>query len=201
MRWKQNSSDACTDANTTNAEKASSRRPFPFQGQLQPGPGNSRGRKPRGTCDRGRLRRPREPLACGLDVRSLLALRALRDFELDFLSFLERFEPAHLNRGEVRKQILAAVIRGYKPITLCIIEPLHRTCWHRAFLNFRTGELSLCLYFNAAEEFQPANRMEDKHREAFYALWAAASSAQESVNPLFCRHVWMLRSPATAITL
>src|SRR5207253_3990931 len=105
-------------------------------------PRNSRGRKPRGTFDRGRLRRPREPLACGLDVRSLLALRALRDFELDFLSFLERLESAHLNRGEVRKQILTAVVRGYESITLGIIEPLHRTCWHRAFLNFRTGDPS-----------------------------------------------------------
>src|SRR2546425_9584716 len=90
----------------------------------------------------GRGPPPREPLACGLDVRSLLALRALRDFELDFLSFLERFESAHLNRGEVRKQILAAVVRSYEPITLCIIEPLHRTCWHRAFLNFKTGDPS-----------------------------------------------------------
>jgi hypothetical protein len=99
------------------------------------------GRKRGGTCDRGRLRRPREPLACGLDVRSLLAFRALRDFELDFLSFLERLESAHLNRGEVREQILASVIRGYKAITLGIIEPLNRTCWHRAFLNFRTGKL------------------------------------------------------------
>jgi len=57
------------------------------------------------------------------------------------------------------------------------------------------------LYFNAAEEFEPANRMEDKHREAFYALWATASSAPESVNPLFCRHVWMLHGVATEITL
>src|SRR6266436_743921 len=146
-------------------------RLFPLTRKRQPGPGNSRGRKPRGTCDRGRLCRPREPLACGLDVRSLLALGALRDFELDFLSFLERFESAHLNRGEVRKQILAAVIRGYEPITLSIIEPLNRTCWHRTFLNFRTGEPSqLCLYFNAAEGCEPADRLEDKHREAFYAL-------------------------------
>src|SRR5258708_21630857 len=99
-------------------------------------------------CAGGGVRRPHEPLACGLDVRSLLALRALRDFELDFLSFLERFEPAHLNRGEVRKQILAAVIRGYEPITLSIIEPLNSTCCHRAFQNFRYRAPSqLCLYF------------------------------------------------------
>src|SRR5256885_13405959 len=163
----QNSDGACTDASARrHPGKSSTRRLFPGC-KNDPDPGNTRSRKPRGTCDRGRLRRPREPLACGLDVRSLLALRALRDFELDFLSFLERLESAHLNRGEVRKQILAAVIRGYEPITLSIIEPLHRTCWHRAFLNFRTGEPSnyeLCLYFYAAEEFEPANRMEDKHR-------------------------------------
>src|SRR6266436_6614000 len=167
----QNSDGACTDASARrHPGKSSTRRLFPAC-KNDPDPGNARSRKPRGTCDRGRLRRPREPLACGLDVRSLLALRALRDFELDFLSFLERFEPAHLNRGEVRKQILTAIIRGYEPITLSIIEPLHRTCWHRAFLSFRTGEPSqLCLYFDAAEGDEPADRMEDKHREAFYAL-------------------------------
>src|SRR5258708_55363 len=171
VRWMQNSDGACTDASARkHPEKSSRRRLFPVC-KNNPDPGNARSRKPRGTCDRGRLCRPREPLACGLDVRSLLALRALRDFELDFLSFLERFEPAHLNRGEVREQIFAAVIRGYKAITLGIIEPLNRTCWHRAFLNFRTGEPSqLCLYFDAAEGHEPADRMEDKHREAFYAL-------------------------------
>jgi len=57
----------------------------------QPDPWELPGPKIKRTCDRGRVRRPREPLAGGLDVRSLLALRALRDFELDFLSFLERF--------------------------------------------------------------------------------------------------------------
>src|SRR6267154_1616522 len=142
--WTRNSDGACTDrARGRTSRIGLHAEAFTADGKKDDlAPGSSRGRKPRGTCDRGRLRRPREPLACGLDVRSLLALRALRDFELDFLSFLERFESAHLNRGEVRKQILAAVIRGYEPITLGIIEPLHRTCWHRAFLNFRTGEPS-----------------------------------------------------------
>jgi len=43
--------------------------------------------------------------------------------------------------------------------------------------------------------------MEDKHREAFYALWGTASSARESVNPLFCRHVWRLHGVTSATTL
>src|SRR4029077_18995057 len=103
---------------------------------------------------------PRTTSARGLDVRSLLSFRALRDFKLDLLSLFERLEAAHLDRGEVREQILTTVIRSYKAITLGIIEPLHRTCWHRAFLNFLTGNFSqLCLYFNAAEGFEPADRM------------------------------------------
>ena len=32
-----------------------------------------------------------------LDIGSLLAFRALRDFELYFLAFFERFEPIHLD--------------------------------------------------------------------------------------------------------
>jgi hypothetical protein len=51
----------------------------------------------------------------------------------------------------MRKQILAAIIRGDKAIPLCIIEPLHGTCWHRPILKSNTGESpELCLYLNAA---------------------------------------------------
>src|SRR6185436_9586446 len=47
-----------------------------------------------------------------LDVRRLLALRAGGDFEADLLAFLEGLEALHVDRGEVREQIVAAVIRS-----------------------------------------------------------------------------------------
>ncbi len=67
-----------------------------------------------------------------LDVGSLLAFRALRDFERYFLTFFEGLEAVHLDCGKVGEQILTAVIRSDKAETFGIIEPLDGTCCHNA---------------------------------------------------------------------
>jgi hypothetical protein len=51
-----------------------------------------------------------------LDVGSLLAFGALRDFELNFLTFFQGLEAVHLNLREVRKQIFTAVVRSDKAV-------------------------------------------------------------------------------------
>ncbi len=70
-----------------------------------------------------------------LNVRSLLAFRALRDFELDFLTFFESLEAVHLDCGKVRKQIFTAVIWGDKAEAFRIVEPLDCTCCHKKRLS------------------------------------------------------------------
>ena len=67
-----------------------------------------------------------------LNVGSLLAFRALRDFELDFLTFFERLEAVHLDCGKVREQIFTAVIRSDKAEAFRIVEPLDCTCCHKS---------------------------------------------------------------------
>jgi hypothetical protein len=66
-----------------------------------------------------------------LNVGSLLAFRALRDFELNFLTFFEGLETVHVDRGEVCEQIFAAVIWSDEAKTFGIIEPLNCTCCHK----------------------------------------------------------------------
>jgi hypothetical protein len=77
-----------------------------------------------------------------LDVGSLLAFRALRDFELDFLTFFKRLEAVHLDCGEVRKQIFTAVIRGDKAEAFRVVEPLDGTCCHKKRLSILTNHTS-----------------------------------------------------------
>jgi len=67
------------------------------------------------------------PRLRGLDIGSLIALGAGRLVVRHFLVFLERLEAVSLDRGEVREQILAAVVRGDKAKTFCVVEPLDRT--------------------------------------------------------------------------
>src|SRR5205085_12595382 len=67
---------------------------------------------------------------CRLDVGRLLAFGALRHVEADFLAFFERLEALHLNRGEVREEVFAAVVRGDEPVTLRVVEPLHSSGCH-----------------------------------------------------------------------
>jgi hypothetical protein len=71
-----------------------------------------------------------------LDVGSLLAFRALRDFELDFLTFFEGLKTVHVDRGEVCKQILAAVIWSDEAKAFGIIEPLNSTSCHKRTFKF-----------------------------------------------------------------
>ncbi len=66
----------------------------------------------------------------GLDVGGLLALGALHHFEGDLLAFFEGLEAAHIDRGEMREQVFAAVIGSNETETLCIVEPLNSTVCH-----------------------------------------------------------------------
>ena len=65
-----------------------------------------------------------------LDVGGLPALRTLNNFEGHFLAFFERLEAAHVDRGEMREQIFAAIIGSNETETLCIVEPLNSTVCH-----------------------------------------------------------------------
>jgi len=93
-RWKQSSEGARTDGSTReHRKKASTPRFFPAHKKQRqrtrgtPGPKTKRDFRPRAAAP------PRKPLACGLDVRSLLALWALRDFELTFCPSLSVLNP------------------------------------------------------------------------------------------------------------
>lgn len=68
-----------------------------------------------------------------LNVRRLLALRALNHLEGHLLTFLQRLEPVHLDGREMRKQILAPFIRRNEPEALRVVEPLDRTSCHTNF--------------------------------------------------------------------
>ena len=64
------------------------------------------------------------------DFRSLLALRALRHFEANFLVLLQRFKAVALNLRKMREQVFAAAVRRDEPKSLRIVEPLYGTCRH-----------------------------------------------------------------------
>ena len=68
-----------------------------------------------------------------LDVRSLLALRALNDLELHLLTFFEGLEAVHLDCREVSEQIFATLIRRDEPETLGVVKPFDRTGCHTNF--------------------------------------------------------------------
>jgi hypothetical protein len=78
----------------------------------------------------------------GLDVGSLLAFRALRDFELDLLTFFEGLEAVHLDCGKVGEQIFTAVIRSDKSEAFGIVEPLDGTCCHKSVFQIITNHTS-----------------------------------------------------------
>src|SRR5688500_18007020 len=65
-----------------------------------------------------------------LDVGRLLALGALRHIEGDLLAFLEGLEALHLDRGEMREEVFAAVVGCNEPVPLRVIEPLHSSGCH-----------------------------------------------------------------------
>jgi hypothetical protein len=57
-------------------------------------------------------------------------LPVLPDVKADLLVFLQRFEAFRLNLGEVRKQVLAAVVLRDKSKAFHIAKPIHGTGWH-----------------------------------------------------------------------
>src|SRR6266567_5184768 len=67
-----------------------------------------------------------------LDVRCLLALRAIDNFELHLFPFAEGLEAVALDRREVDKNVFATLASN-KPIALAIVKPLDRTSWHATF--------------------------------------------------------------------
>src|SRR5262249_17318683 len=67
-----------------------------------------------------------------LDVRRLLALRAIDNFELHLFPFAEGLEAVALDRREVDKNVFATLASN-KSIALAIVKPLDRTSWHATF--------------------------------------------------------------------
>jgi hypothetical protein len=65
-----------------------------------------------------------------LYVGGLFALRTLNNFKGHFLTFFERLEAAHVDCGEVREQIFAAIIGSNETETLCVVEPFNCTVCH-----------------------------------------------------------------------
>ena len=83
-----------------------------------------------GHSGRGLRPGPTGFLAGRLDIRGLLAFRALGHLELDLVALFEGLEARHLDRREMREQIFAAVIRRDEAVPLRVVEPLYRTGWH-----------------------------------------------------------------------
>ena len=77
-----------------------------------------------------------------LDVRGLLALGTLNNFESHFLTFFERLEAAHVDRGEVREQVFAAVIGSDETETLSVVEPFNSTVCH-ALLPYKKRRVEM----------------------------------------------------------
>lgn len=78
----------------------------------------------------------------GLDVGSLLAFRALSNFELHFLTFFQGLEAVHLDCGKVGEQIFTAVIRSDKSEAFGIVKPLDGTCCHKSVFQIKTNHTS-----------------------------------------------------------
>jgi hypothetical protein len=72
----------------------------------------------------------------------LLAFGALRDFELDLLTFFEGLEAVHLDCGKVGEQIFTAVIRSDKSEAFGVVEPLDGTCCHKSVFQIITNHTS-----------------------------------------------------------
>jgi hypothetical protein len=64
------------------------------------------------------------------DIGSLLAFRAGRHIELDFLVFGQRLEAVALNRREMGEQIFTTTVGLDESETLCVVEPLYCTRCH-----------------------------------------------------------------------
>jgi hypothetical protein len=69
------------------------------------------------------------------DVRSLEALRAPRDFELNCLAFIQRFVPVRLNGGEVDENILPRLALD-EPEAFARVKPLHCSLFLQLCFSF-----------------------------------------------------------------
>jgi hypothetical protein len=58
------------------------------------------------------------------------------------LTFFEGLETVHVDCGEMREQVLAAVIWSDEAKTLGIIEPLNCTCCHKKNFQIKTNHTS-----------------------------------------------------------
>jgi len=77
-----------------------------------------------------------------LNIGSLLAFRALRDFERNLLTFFESLEAVHLDCGKVGEQIFTAVIRSDESEAFRIVKPLDGTCCHKSVFHLVTNHTS-----------------------------------------------------------
>jgi hypothetical protein len=75
--------------------------------------------------------KPQRQESGGLNVGRLLALRPLGYFEGNLLAFLEGFEAVHVDGGEVREQIFAAIVGRDETIALRVIKPFDGTSCHK----------------------------------------------------------------------
>jgi len=57
-----------------------------------------------------------------MDARCLLALWALSQFELHLLAIFERVEAVHLDCGEMREEILVAIVGRHESVALGVVE-------------------------------------------------------------------------------
>src|SRR5579871_1054373 len=69
------------------------------------------------------------------DVSRLQTLRALLRFEAHLLVFSQRLETVACDFGEMRKQVVAAVVRGDEAEALAVVEPLNGTGIHEESLS------------------------------------------------------------------
>src|SRR3954468_10500246 len=69
-------------------------------------------------------------LACHADVAGLRSFLSLGGVELDLIAFFERLEARGLDSAEVNEDVFAAVVRGDKAETFCVVKPLHRAFSH-----------------------------------------------------------------------
>ena len=77
-----------------------------------------------------------------LDIRGLLALRALHDVEGNLLAFLQGLEAIHVDRGEVREEIFAAIVRSNEAKTFCVIEPFDGTECHVCYFPTKNEQIT-----------------------------------------------------------
>jgi hypothetical protein len=91
-----------------------------------------------------------------LNVCGLLALLSLRHFKGNSLSFLERLEPAHIDRGKVGEQIIASIIWRYETKSFCIVKPFNCTGCHDDYSLLNTGNplLALLIEVNVSIAFE-----------------------------------------------